>query len=90
METVIQCDWFYLRYFVFIHLAISFLLLDKAQSWCIHLLNRVVRNFLVIKQSGLADNFSFDLIGLAPVVSLVEDRHHMQRYREYGIMCDHV
>ena len=42
-------------------------------------------NILVIKLLGFAE-----IITTAPVVSVLEDNHIMQRQKYYDIMCDHI
>ena len=48
-------------------------------------LNFIVRNILVIKLPGFTKFFSF--FTSAPVVSVVEDRHIMQRHCKYMTPC---
>ena len=46
-------------------------------------------NIMVIKLLGFAES-SMTSITTAPVVSVLEYKHNMQRHKYYDIMCDHI
>ena len=64
----------------------TFFSVGKTQNVGNHFLNGIVRNIFVIKFLGYAEINIF--IAPTPVVSVLEDRHIMQRHHRCDIICN--